>query len=146
MKTKQPFVINSPVKIDTVELPMTCLAIGNPHAVMVVDDFEFDWRELGAEIENAKVFPNGTNVEFVRCRSRKKLQVCDWERGAGATGSSGTGAAAAVCAMVMLGLADRQCEVVFETGSLDVDWNESSNMVELTGPVEFVANGEFDFR
>jgi len=146
MKSKQPFVINSPVKIGTVELPMTCLAVGNPHAVLLVDDFEFDWRELGAEIETAKVFPNGTNVEFVRRLNRKRLRVCDWERGAGATGSSGTGAAAAVCAMVMLGLADRQCTVDFETGSLEIEWKETNNMVELTGPVEFVVNGEFDFR
>lgn len=146
MKSKQPFVINSPVKIDTVELPMTCLAIGNPHAVLVVDDFEFDWKELGAEIEHAKVFPNRTNVEFVRCMNRKRLKVCDWERGAGATGSSGTGAAAAVCAMVMLGLADRKCTVQFEAGDLEIDWSEDNNMVELTGPVEFVAHGEFDFR
>ncbi len=146
MKTKQPFVINSPVKIDTIELPMTCLSVGNPHAVVVVDDFDFDWHEMGAEIENAKVFPNGTNVGFVRIRSRKKIRVCDWERGAGATGSSGTGAAAAVCAMVMLGLADRKCTVEFETGELEIDWNETSNMIELTGPVEFVAHGEYDFR
>ena len=146
MKSKQAFVINSPVKIGTIELPMTCLAIGNPHAIVLVDDFEFDWRELGAEIETARVFPNGTNVGFVRHLNRKRLRVCDWERGAGATGSSGTGAAAAVCAMVMLGLADRQCRVEFETGALEIDWNETSNTVELTGPVEFVADGEFDFR
>lgn len=146
MKTKQPFVINSPVKIDTIELPMTCLAVGNPHAVLVVEDFDLDWRELGAEIENAKIFPNGINVEFVRGVNRKRLKVCDWERGAGATGSSGTGAAAAVCAMVMLGLADRQCTVEFETGELEIFWSETTNMIQLTGPVEFVAHGEFDFR
>jgi len=48
--------------------------------------------------------------------------------------------------MVMLGLADRQCTVEFETGALEIDWNEASNMVQLTGPVEFVVHGEFDFR
>lgn len=146
VKSKQPFVINSPIPIDSAEIPMTCLAVGNPHAVLVVDNFDFDWRELGAEIEKAKAFPNGTNVEFVKPVNRKKLRVCDWERGAGATGSSGTGAAAAVCAMVMLGLADRKCTVQFETGGLEIEWSETTNLVELTGPVEFVVSGEYEFK
>ncbi|MCK4607505.1 MAG: diaminopimelate epimerase, partial [candidate division Zixibacteria bacterium] len=77
--------------------------------------------------------------------TRRRIRVADWERGAGATGSSGTGAAAAVCASVMLGLVDRECEVQFETGSLFVKWNEVNNLIELTGPAVFVAKGEFTF-
>ncbi len=146
VKTRGQFVINSPIKIGTVELPMTCVAVGNPHAVLLVDNFDFDWETLGAEIEIARAFPNRTNVEFVKRINRKRLQLCEWERGVGATGSSGTGAAGAVCAMVMLGLTERQCRVEFEAGALDIDWKESTNIVELTGPVEFVMEGEFDFR
>jgi diaminopimelate epimerase len=145
VKSKQPFVINSQIKIGSIDLPMTCVAIGNPHAVIVVDNFDFDWQALGAEIETAKSFPNGTNVEFVRPTGRKKLQLREFERGVGPTESSGTGAAAAVCAMVVMGLADRQCEVEFEAGTLAIDWNEETNLVALTGPVEFVMRGEFDF-
>lgn len=146
VKSRLTFVINSPIKVGSIELPMTCVAIGNPHAVILVDDFEFDWAALGAEIETARPFPNGTNVEFVRRMSRKRLQLREWERGVGVTDSSGTGAAAAVCTMVMLGLTDRQCEVEFETGTLTVDWKEKTNLVGVTGPVSFVMNGEFDFR
>jgi len=146
VKSRQPFVINSPVKIGSIDLPMTCVAVGNPHAVLLVDDFDFDWRALGAEIETARAFPNGTNVEFVRRVNRKRLKLCEWERGVGATGSSGTGAAAAVCAMVMLGLTDRRCRVEFEAGSLEIDWKEETDIVELTGPVELIMSGEFDFR
>ncbi len=91
------------------------------------------------------MFPRGTNVEFVKVINRRKLRVADWERGAGATGSSGTGAAAAVCAMVMLGRADRSCEVAFETGSLFIYWNVETNEIELTGPVQYVMGGEFEF-
>ncbi|MBU0982562.1 MAG: diaminopimelate epimerase [candidate division Zixibacteria bacterium] len=146
VRSEQEFLINSPLNFGPVELPVTCLAVGNPHTVIVVNDFDFEWQELGAEIETADVFPNGTNVEFVRPVNRSKIRVADWERGAGATGSSGTGAAAAVCALVMMGLVNRQCEVVFETGSLTVNWRDDTNVVELTGPVQFVMDGEYDFR
>jgi len=111
-----------------------------------VNDFDFDWKTLGAEIEHHKAFPNRTNVEFVRILSRCKVEVADWERGAGATGSSGTGAAASVCAGVTMGLLDRKCEVIFESGSLYIDWQEEGNNIILTGPVEHVADGVFDYR
>ena len=146
VKTRRKHLINSPLRISRVVFPVTCLSVGNPHTVMLVKDLDFDWKQLGSEIENAPVFPNGTNVEFVRVVSRKKIKVADWERGAGATESSGTGAAAAVCAMVMLGLVDRRCNVEFETGMLAVDWNADTNIVEVTGPAQFVMEGGFEFR
>lgn len=146
VKTKRKHLINSPLKIGPIVFPVTCLSVGNPHMVMLVKDFDFDWKHLGSEIENAIVFPNGINVEFVKIMNRKKIKVADWERGAGATASSGTGAAAAVCAMVMLGLADRRCNVEFESGMLAVDWNADTNIVELTGPAQFVMEGGFEFR
>lgn len=146
VKSKHKFVINRPMKIAEFELPMTCVAVGNPHAVVLVENFDLDWHTLGSDIETCKLFPNGTNVEFVRQINRKKLRLCEWERGVGATASCGTGAAAAVCAMVMMGLADRKCEVEFESGSLRVEWHQENNLIELTGPVEFVSTGEFDFR
>ena len=144
VKTRQKYLINSPIKFGTVRLPVTCLAVGNPHTVLLVEDFEFDWPGIGSELETAAAFPNGTNVEFVQLVNRKKIRVKEWERGAGATGSSGTGAAAAVCAMVMLGLTDRRCEVVFDTGALSVDWSEATELIELNGPVVKVTEGVFD--
>lgn len=146
VRTRHKYIINAPLALGEVKLPVTCLAIGNPHTVLFVDDFDFDWRELGAEIEAHRAFPSRTNVEFAKVVSRKRLRVAEWERGVGATGSSGTGAAAAVCAAVMSGLTDRRCEVVFEAGSLLVEWHEDTNSIELTGPVEYVARGTFEFR
>ncbi|MFZ5981149.1 MAG: diaminopimelate epimerase, partial [Candidatus Zixiibacteriota bacterium] len=146
VRTRRKYLINSPIKFGAVNLPVTCLAVGNPHTVLLVEDFEFDWPAIGAELETAATFPNGTNVEFVKVVNRRKIQVKEWERGAGATGSSGTGAAAAVCAMVMLGLTDRQCEVVFDTGSLLVNWDRKTDLIELNGPVVKVMEGIFAFN
>lgn len=143
VKAKQKFMINAPLKIDKHDFPVTCLSVGNPHTVLLVDSFDFDWQSLGAEIENHKLFPNRTNVEFVKVTSRKKLIVADWERGAGATGSSGTGAAASVAACVTLGVADRSCEVQFENGSLNINWRDD-DIIELTGPVEYICKGSYN--
>jgi len=146
IKSKQKYMINSPLKVGGKNFPLTCLSVGNPHTVLLVDNFDFDWQSLGADIENNSAFPEKTNVEFVKIINRHKIKVADWERGAGATGSSGTGAAASVCAGVIMGLLDRQCEVVFESGSLFIDWSEKTNIIELTGPVTPIAKGTFDFQ
>lgn len=144
IKSRLKFMINAPLKIGGHDFPVTCLSVGNPHTVLFVDGFDFEWQQLGEEIECHKAFPNKTNVEFVKVLSRTKLEVADWERGAGATGSSGTGAAAAVCASVIMGFADRLCEVVFPSGSLWVEWVEMNDQIELTGPAEQVARGTYE--
>jgi diaminopimelate epimerase len=144
VKTRRRFMINAPLTIGGVKIPVTCLSVGNPHTVLIVNDFDFDWQVLGEEIEWHRAFPNRTNVEFVKIVSRKKVKVADWERGAGATGSSGTGAAASVCAGVIMGLLERECEVVFDTGSLYVKWPEDLGVIKLGGPVEHVCTGKFE--
>jgi len=146
VKSKRRVMINAPLKVGGLEFPVTCLAVGNPHTVLTVDDFDFDWRSLGVAIETHPAFPQGTNVEFVRVVNRRRIDLADWERGAGATGSSGTGAAAAVCAMVMIGAVDRDCEVRFQTGALRIHWHRSFDLIELTGPVDYIAKGVFPFR
>ena len=144
VKSKAQFMINSPLDLEGTKFPVTCLSLGNPHTVLFVDDFDFEWQQIGADIESHKIFPNGTNVEFVKVISSKKLQVADWERGVGPTGSSGTGAAAAVAASVMLGAAGRKCTVVFDTGEIEVHWRESDDIIEISGPVEFICEGTFE--
>lgn len=144
VKSRLKHLINQKIKIGREEVIATCVSVGNPHCVVPVDSFDFDWKEMGRSIEYAPIFPKRTNVEFVRVISRKKIRVAEWERGAGATGSSGTGAGAAVAAMVMLGRVDRECEVQFDDGSLQVHWNSDTNHIELTGPVVHVASGSID--
>ena len=144
MRSKLKYMINSPLKIKGLDFPVTCLSVGNPHAVLFVENFDFEWKTLGQEIENHRAFPERTNVEFVKPVNRKKIKVADWERGAGATGSSGTGAAASVAASVTMGIADRKCEVQFTNGSLFVSWNEKTNIIEVTGEVQKIASGEYN--
>ncbi len=146
MKSKSKFHINEPIKVEGKNFPVTSLSVGNPHTVMFVDGFDFDWRELGYVIENCKYYPHRTNVEFVKIVNRSKVILNDWERGAGATGSSGTGAAAAVVAGVVNGLLNRETEVVFPTGSLFIEWSERDDNIYLTGPVEFVCRGEYGYN
>ena len=146
IREKSKYMINAPLKIGGVNIPVTCLSIGNPHTVLFVDDFHFDWKTLGAEIERHRAFPNFTNVEFVKIISKNRIRLCEWERGVGATGSSGTGAAAAVAAAVVLGLTNRKCRVEFDSGSLAVNWRGSDNVIELTGPVEFICEGNYEYQ
>ena len=146
VRSKQPFMIQAPLKLGGLNFPVTCLAVGNPHAVLFVDNFDFDWQALGEEIEHHRLFPERTNVEFVKVINRKTLRVAEWERGAGATGSSGTGAAAAVAAGVMSGVVGRTCDVQFKPGNLHVHWRDHDDMIELTGPVEHICEGSFEFK
>jgi diaminopimelate epimerase len=145
-RSKFKYHINRPVTIDKKQFYMTVLSVGNPHAVLFVRNFDFNWKFLGSIIENHKSFPNRTNVEFVRIVNRSKIILNDWERGAGATGSSGTGAGAAVAAGVVNGLLNRTVEVVFPLGSLHVEYAKNTDELYLSGPVEFICYGEFTLR
>jgi len=123
-------------------LRATVTSMGNPHCSIFVDDFR-DWETLGREIERHPLFPNRTNVEFVKVNSRREIKVRFWERGVGHTMSSGTGSCAAAAASILNGLTERQVRVRTEAGSLQVDWPEHGE-VFLTGPVERVAQGTYD--
>lgn len=145
MKFKAKHCINSPLKIGTTSLPLTALSVGNPHAILIVDSFDFDWRTIGADIETHSAFPNRTNVEFVKIITRRLCEVRLWERGVGETSSSGTGSMASVCAGVMLGLLDRKCQVKSEAGVVSVEWNAETDRITLSGPVSPVAFGVYQF-
>ena len=146
IRTPLKFFINRPFKVDGVELLATCVSTGNPHAVLFVDHFDFAWKDLGQRIEHHRMFPNRTNVEFVKVIDRKNIIVAEWERGAGATGSSGTGAAAAVTAGVMNGILDRKCTVEFPDGRLKVNWRNNDNVIELSGYVNYIGSGTYDYK
>lgn len=117
---------------------VTCLSMGNPHCVLFVDSFEgFDPSKLGPLIEHHRLFPNRTNVEFVRVLARDLIEIRIWERGAGRTLSSGTGSCAAAIASALNGLTDRRVRVITEGGAQLVEWRDD-NSVALTGPAEIV--------
>lgn len=117
------------------------LNVGNPQCVLFVEDFGFDWRSTGAEIEHHPRFPDRTNVSFVRVVDRHTLDVRFFERGAGETMSSGTGSTGAAAAAVARGLASSPVQVLTPAGPLEVRWGNDG--ILLAGPAEIVATGEF---
>ena len=125
-------------------LPVTVTSMGNPHCSIFVDDMPHDWETLGREIETYPLFPNRTNVEFVKVISRREIEVHFWERGVGHTMSSGTGSCAATVASILNGLTERRVRVRTEAGVLEVAWPANGD-VTLTGPVERVGRGTYEF-
>jgi len=119
---------------------VTLVWVGNPQCAVPVADFDFDWRAMGAEIERHPLFPNRTNVSFLRAREEHALEVRFWERGAGETMSSGTGSTGAFAAAVVRGLVRSPARVITPAGPMDLRWGAE---IFLTGPAEIVADGVF---
>ncbi len=124
---------------------ITCVGMGNPHAVVFVDDVEgFPVAQVGPLIERHGLFPERTNVEFVQVLSPRRLKVRVWERGAGQTLACGTGASAAAVAAALRGLAERRLEVELPGGLLKVHWQKADGHVYLSGPAEEVFRAEME--
>ncbi len=135
-------VLNHPLSIDGQTHHITCVSMGNPHAVIFVDDPRaVDVHGIGRQIEHHPLFPKRTNVEFVRVWRRDLLEMRVWERGSGETLACGTGAAASLVAAVLNGLADRSAVVKLTGGELHVHWDARDNHVYQTGPATFVFDG-----
>lgn len=135
-------VLNHPLSIDGQTHHITCVSMGNPHAVIFVDDPQaVDVHGIGRQIEHHPLFPKRTNVEFVRVWRRDLLEMRVWERGSGETLACGTGAAASLVAAVLNGLADRSAVVQLTGGELHVHWDARDNHVYQTGPATFVFDG-----
>ncbi len=136
-------VVKEPVTTDSgVEYAMTCVSMGNPHAVIFVDEIT-DEHVLnhGKQLEVNPVFPRRINVEFVKVISRSEVQMRVWERGAGETLACGTGASAVCVACVLNDLTDRKVTVHLIGGDLEIEWNADTNHVFMTGPATFVCEG-----
>lgn len=123
---------------------ITCVNMGNPHAVLfVADPWSLDIAAIGPHIERHPLFPQRTNVEFVRVVAPDLLEMRVWERGSGETRACGTGAAASLVAAVLNGLAQREARVRLAGGELWVRWDEASGHVFQAGPATFVFDGEW---
>ncbi len=120
----------------------SCVSMGNPHVVVIVEELCDDWvLKIGPRIERHPRFPNRTNVEFVTVLSREEIALRVWERGAGETLACGTGACAAVVACKLLNHTEPKVRCRLPGGVLDVDWNTDDNQVYLTGPAVEVFEG-----
>ncbi len=136
--------IRIPIEVPGFSGEMTCVSMGNPHAVCFVEDADrFDVHGIGPLIENFPLFPNKTNTEFVTVRNRKELRMRVWERGSGETLACGTGACATLVAGVLNGVCGREAVLQLNGGPLKVTWDPETNHVFQEGPASFVFDGEF---
>jgi diaminopimelate epimerase len=123
----------------------TCVSMGNPHCVIYVDNFDFDWQKVGAEIEVSSFFPKKTNVHFVQVINNDYVKVKVWERGAGATLACGTGACAITVAGILTGKTLNNCSVELPGGVLNISWSgDSKDSVMMAGSATKVFVGEVE--
>ena len=136
-------VIDEAILVDGKEYRMTCVSMGNPHAVVFVDEVEhLPIEKAGPCFERHERFPNRINTEFVRVIDREHVEMRVWERGSGETWACGTGATASAVAAMMLGLTEYRVEVGLIGGSLEIEWDRESGHVFMTGPAVEVFHGE----
>lgn len=136
-------VLKYPLEIDGEICPVSCVSMGNPHAVIFTSGIEkLDLLVLGPKFENNPVFPRRTNTEFIEVLDRNTLNMRVWERGAGETLACGTGACAAAVAAVLNGLCSRKVTIHLLGGDLEIEWRESDNHVYMTGEAVTVFEGE----
>jgi diaminopimelate epimerase len=135
-------VIEQPMQFLNRAFVMTCVSMGNPHAVFFCDDVSLiELEKFGPAIEKHSIFPNRTNVHFVQVDGPAEFTMRTWERGSGITLACGTGACACCVAAVLTGRGERVCTVHLPGGDLDLNWCEEDNCVYMTGPAVEVFEG-----
>ena len=124
---------------------VSAVSVGNPHVVTYVDDpYALDFERIGPAFENHEVFPDRANAEFVQIIDRKTLNMRVWERGSGETFACGTGASAVLAVTARLGLCDNEADVRLRGGTLHIEWDRETDLIYMTGPAEFVFDGEVE--
>ena len=145
-----PEALHAKLEVDGEVFEAACLAMGNPHAVLFVDDpYRAGVTTLGPRLETHEVFPNRANVEFVRVVTPGRVEMRVWERGAGKTLACGTGACAAAVASRLVGGADAGMVVSLPGGELEIEWEGSlgdDKPVFMTGPAVRSFEGEVDLE
>ncbi|MCM1185204.1 MAG: diaminopimelate epimerase [Lachnoclostridium sp.] len=138
-------VVDEPVIADGKEYRMTCVSMGNPHAVIFTENVaKLPLEQLGPKFENHPCFPKRTNTEFVEVLDRKTVFMRVWERGTGETLACGTGACAVAVAGVLNGLTDEKITVRLLGGELQIEWDREKNLVFMTGPAVTVFEGSVE--
>ncbi|MBD5523275.1 MAG: diaminopimelate epimerase [Lachnospiraceae bacterium] len=137
-------VIDEPITVQGKEYKMTCVSMGNPHAVVFMDNVaDLEIEKIGPHFENHERFPNRINTEFVKVLDRKTVQMRVWERGTGETLACGTGCCATVVACVLNGLTDDTVTVKLLGGEIEITWDREADLVYMTGPAVTVFEGEW---
>jgi len=135
-------VIEVPINIGDTELSMTCVSMGNPHAVFFCDDVDaIELEKIGPMVERHQLFPNRINVHFVQIIGEDEFKMRTWERGSGITLACGTGACACCVAAALTGRTERICTAHLPGGDLNLNWCTDDNYVYMTGPAVEVFSG-----
>ena len=137
--------VDEPITVDGKEYRMTCVSMGNPHAVVYVDcDVkELPLEEIGPGFEHHERFPKRVNTEFVRVLDRKTVEMRVWERGSRETLACGTGACAVAVSSALNGLTEDEVTVKLLGGDLRIQWDRERDTVYMTGPAAVVFDGEW---
>lgn len=138
-------VIAEPIEIEGKSYRMTCVSMGNPHAVVFVEDVQdFPLEQVGPGLEKHPRFPKRVNAEFVKILDEETIEMRVWERGTGETLACGTGACAAAVACSLNGLTKDTVTVKLLGGTLQIQWDKAENRVYMTGPATTVFEGEIE--
>jgi len=144
VKISQGRAIDIPIETPKGSFKMTCVSMGNPHAVIFADNVDkIPLHEIGPMIENHPLFPSRVNVHFVKVLSRREVIMRTWERGSGETLACGTGASAVCVAGILNDLTDRKILAHLPGGDLQLHWSVDDNHVYMTGPAEEVFTGDW---
>ena len=137
-------MINQPVSVGGKEYYITCVSMGNPHAVVFTEEevTALNLEKIGPLFENHEIFPDRVNTEFIHVIDEKTIDMRVWERGSGETLACGTGACASVVACVLNHKTEDEVLVHLLGGDLEVRYDREKNTVLLTGPAEFICTGE----
>jgi diaminopimelate epimerase len=138
-------LISEPISIDNETYQITCVSMGNPHAIVFVEDpLKIELEKLGPKFDFHEIFPERVNTEFVRVIDRKHIQMRVWERGSGETLACGTGACASAMASILNGFTDHEVVVSLLGGDLVIRYDEENNTIYMTGPAVEVFHGEIE--
>lgn len=145
VRSEKTQVIGEKINILNQEYNMTCVSMGNPHAVVFVEDVDtFQVEQVGLEFEKNSIFPEQVNIEFIQIIDTKNIKMRVWERGSGETLACGTGACASVVAGVLNGLIEEEVTVHLLGGDLEIFYDQERNSVIMKGPATVVFTGEID--
>ena len=138
--------ISEPVEVDGKEYKITCVSMGNPHAIVYMDDIkDLELEKIGPSFENHKLFPDRINTEFIEVIDSHTLNMRVWERGSGETFACGTGACASVVASVLNGYCnhDEEVTVHLRGGDLKITWNSDGTVI-MKGPAALICDADID--
>ncbi len=138
-------VVDAPIEVDGNDYHVTCVSMGNPHAVVFIEDTDsLPIESIGPKFENHEAFPNRINTEFVQVIDKGYVKMRVWERGSGETLACGTGCCATAVACILNGKTDNKVTVEVLGGKIEIEWDREKNVIYMTGPGVTVFEGDYE--